>query len=295
MSGEEEPFETMEEIKEPLDKDGQKSNNKLILIIIIGSIIFLAILIGIILFFALRGSDEAEPPLIKQGEINCEYEISDIENEIQLINQNYQNKQKITMFIDNKEVPFTNIYKFTSKKKYNIKFNLNEKNLDLKNMFKNISSLVKVEMITNSGIIINDIEGAFEDCDNLLELKIKGFNIDNAISFNKFLDNTKKLNTIEMSEINMNNVDDFSYMFANSNANTIKLNFNTSQLKNMSHMFYNCAKLTSLDISLNTSLVEDMSSMFAYCFSLDKLNLSNFDTKSLKNMFQMFYLCMSLK
>ena len=243
MSGEE-PFENMEELKEPLDKDEKKSNKKLILTVIIVSILFLLILIGIILFFVLRGSDQPEsnetkPPLIKQDEIICEYEISDIENEIQLINQNYQNKQNITMFIDNKEVPFTNIYKFTSKKKYNIKFNLNEKNLDLKNMFKNISSLVKVEMSTSSGIIINDIEGAFEDCDNLLELKIKGFNIDNDISFNKFLDNTQKINTIEMSEINMNNVENFSYMFANSNANTIKLNIKNSQLKNMSHRILN--------------------------------------------------------
>ena len=55
-------------------------------------------------------------------------------------------------------------------------------------------------------------------------------------------------------------------------------------------MFYNCSKLTSLDLSnLNTKNVTNMSGMFSTCSSLTSLDLSNFNTNNVTNMWRMFY------
>ena len=69
----------------------------------------------------------------------------------------------------------------------------------------------------------------------------------------------------------------------------------TSEVTNMSYMFYNCRSLTSLDVSkLDTSNVTNMTWMFAECSSLTSLDVSKFDTSKVTNMSYMFYNCRSL-
>ena len=76
----------------------------------------------------------------------------------------------------------------------------------------------------------------------------------------------------------------------NSNLNSLDLHgFDTSNVTNMSEMFYNCINLTSLDLSsFDTSNVTDMSGMFHNCFSLTSLDLSSFDTSNVTDMSAMF-------
>ena len=116
---------------------------------------------------------------------------------------------------------------------------------------------------------------------------------------------------------------DSSYMFNPfSKLTTIEnLNFlDTSQVTNMSGMFYNCYRLTSLDVSefntsnvtsmsymfagyrltsldvsgFNTSKVTNMSDMFAGCSWLTSLNVSSFDTSNVTSMGSMFEDCSEL-
>ena len=71
--------------------------------------------------------------------------------------------------------------------------------------------------------------------------------------------------------------------------------FNTSNVANMSSMFYGCSSLTSLDLSsFNTLNVTNMSSMFYICSSLTSLNLSSFNTLNVTNISSMFGGCSSL-
>ena len=66
-------------------------------------------------------------------------------------------------------------------------------------------------------------------------------------------------------------------------------NFDTSNVTDMSFMFYNCRSLTSLDLSnCDTSSVINMGSMFGGVTSLTTLDLSNFDTSKVTNMAAMF-------
>ena len=72
-------------------------------------------------------------------------------------------------------------------------------------------------------------------------------------------------------------------------------NLNTSEVTDMSEMFYGCSSLTSLDLSnFNTSKVTDMSEMFSRCSGLTSLNLSNFNTFSVTDMRRMFSDCSGL-
>ena len=58
----------------------------------------------------------------------------------------------------------------------------------------------------------------------------------------------------------------------------------------MSLMFYNCKKLTSLDVSqFNTSKVTSMNLLFSGCTGLTSLDLSSFNTTQVNTMYNMFY------
>ena len=92
-------------------------------------------------------------------------------------------------------------------------------------------------------------------------------------------------------------VTDMSYLFSDcGKLTTLDLsNFNTSNVTNMWFMFSRCEKLTTLNVSnFNTSNVTDMSSMFAFCSNLPTLDLSSFNTSNVTNMKEMFYFCSEL-
>ena len=71
--------------------------------------------------------------------------------------------------------------------------------------------------------------------------------------------------------------------------------FDTSNVTDMSDMFYNCSGLTSLDLSpLDTSNVTSMGSMFEGCSGLTSLDLSPLDTSNVTDMWSMFDGCSGL-
>jgi len=94
------------------------------------------------------------------------------------------------------------------------------------------------------------------------------------------------------SSFNTSNVTNMSSMFYDCRrvTNLEVSNFNTSNVTNMRGMFCYCRGLTSLDVSnFNTLNVTDMSSMFSYCSGLTSLDVSNFNTSNVTNMSRMFY------
>ena len=73
--------------------------------------------------------------------------------------------------------------------------------------------------------------------------------------------------------------EDCSYLFSSSMYEIKLSNLDTSNVTNMSHMFYQCNNLEELDLSeFDTSNVTDMSYMFYDCTVLEELDVSNFDT-----------------
>lgn len=92
---------------------------------------------------------------------------------------------------------------------------------------------------------------------------------------------------------------DCSYWFCECE-NLVKINgmrdyLNTTKVSSMSHMFYSCKNLTSIDVSgFNTTNVTDMSRMFQYCENIESLDIGNFNTTNVLDMDGMFLDCRHL-
>ena len=71
-------------------------------------------------------------------------------------------------------------------------------------------------------------------------------------------------------------------------------NLNTSNVTDMSLMFYPCSNLTYINTNFDTSEVTNMYAMFSSCTSLTSLDLSNFDTSNVMSVERMFYECSKL-
>ena len=108
----------------------------------------------------------------------------------------------------------------------------------------------------------------------------------------------RQLTNIENLEyLYTNEVTDMSYMFYNCNKLTTLdvSNFDTSNVTTMRYMFGDCKNLTTLDVSnFDTSKITNMCCMFSSCSNLTTLDVSNFDTSSVTDISSMFSSCESL-
>ncbi len=117
------------------------------------------------------------------------------------------------------------------------------------------------------------------------------------VSENLFREYTNCTIINNLTMLDTSNVTDMSYMFYNcSQLTSLDVSkFDTSKVINMSWMFYYCSNLTSLNLSsFNTSNVTTMHNMFAFCRNLTSLDVSKFDTSNVTNMVSMFADCSKL-
>ena len=144
-----------------------------------------------------------------------------------------------------------------------------------------------------------NINGLFDSIDTNVEIKILG-------SGNKLMNinymfyvckNLKKI-TFNQTCFKTSNVTNMTGMFYGcSSLERLNLNnFDTSNVTNMNGMFEGCSSLKKLNLSsFNTNNVTNMSDMFYGCSSLEELNLNNFNTNKVTDMSCMFMRCSSLK
>ena len=100
-----------------------------------------------------------------------------------------------------------------------------------------------------------------------------------------------------MSGFNTQNVTSMADMFFNCNKlSTLDVSgFNTQNVTSMAYIFCNCNKLSTLDVSgFNTQNVTNMNSMFCNCEALTSLDVSGFNTQNVADMRSMFYNCSKL-
>ncbi|EMF0260758.1 BspA family leucine-rich repeat surface protein [Enterococcus hirae] len=106
---------------------------------------------------------------------------------------------------------------------------------------------------------------------------------------NKDLTNVTEIEGL--SQLDTSNVTDMSYMFFGMSSVTglDVSSFDTSNVTNMHSMFNFVSSLTSLDVSnFDTSNVTDMGYMFNFVSSLTSLDVSSFDTSKVTDMGNMF-------
>ena len=103
--------------------------------------------------------------------------------------------------------------------------------------------------------------------------------------------------SIDTSSFDTSNVTNMSSMFfgCSSLTDIDVTKFDTSNVTNMSGMFASCSRITDIDVTkFDTSNVTNMSGMFASCSSLTDIDVTEFDTSNVTNMGGMFVSCSSL-
>ena len=128
---------------------------------------------------------------------------------------------------------------------------------------------------------------------------IQGINIESGTHLSAYVE-VKDVNKVKLRyfiyHANASNISINNGLFQDSQATKIVILRCGNNVTDMSYMFYNCSKLTELDLSsLKTNNVTNMSCMFSDCINLLKLDLSNFNTNNVTNMRCMFLKCSSLK
>ena len=129
------------------------------------------------------------------------------------------------------------------------------------------------------------------------EIAFVGGNIKAPYSSGGLFERLSALTSINFSAFSTSNVTNMSRMFFFcKNLTSLDLSkFSTSNVTNMYSMFIDCNNLTSLDLSkFNTSKVTHINFMFQGCESLTSLDLSNFDTSNVFRMEAMFNNCKAL-
>ena len=196
----------------------------------------------------------------------------------------------------------------------------------LDELFKDCTSFKTIDLSGIDTSAVDNMSGMFANCANLQNItfdekengKFKHFNTSNVEDMSSMFENCVKLESLNLASIDTHKVESMSRMFKGCEVLTEIvldsekvtdeedprfgkfLNFNTSNVTDMSYMF--CGRkveapnvkptamsLTTLDVSgLDTSSVEDMSYMFYMCWQLSTLDVSGFKTSNVTNMSNMF-------
>ena len=172
--------------------------------------------------------------------------------------------------------------------------------------FKKITSINSEAIDLNRIVMVNNKQTVINLC-SLLGIKIRtiknvifeeSFNTYTPTSLKEFFSDCTGLNEITgLKYLNTAEVTDMSHMFWNCrNLSSLDLtNFNTTKVENMFGMFNGCENLSSLVISnFNTANVTDMSNMFDLCKNLSSLDIPNFNTANVTDMSYMFDTCQKL-
>ena len=123
------------------------------------------------------------------GSITCIYNIQNIAKATKLLGNEFEVKSLFDLYIDGKKVQYSKEIKFNSLGKHKIEIKLYEK-LNMDNMFKNIKDLISIEMKSEKDCPITSMISTFENCNQLTEFKIDGFNVEQVKSTNKMFYNT---------------------------------------------------------------------------------------------------------
>ena len=196
---------------------------------------------------------------------------------------------------------------------------------DMKYMFSDCSNLTSLDLSSfNTGNVV-DMQYMFNNCAKLTSLDLSNFNTAKVTNMKYMFNGCTALTSLDVSNFNTANVENMVWMFKQctaltslnlnsfdssnllyiysmfsgcSNLQSLSFgnNFNISKVKDMEFVFYNCSKLTSLDLSsFNTANVIDMHNLFNGCSELTSLTLSsNFKTDKVTTMEYMFNDCSKL-
>ena len=251
-----------------------KNSSKKNIIIAVITLIAIAAIIALILVIVLRkSSDDSEDKLVT-GIISCVYDISSNMTETKILGDEFHKTSELNIYINGNKIKFSKVYKFPIYGINKVEFKLYN-SINMSYMFKGVSSLKSVEMISSNNEKIVSMLSTFENCINFESILISGFSANELKTMKKSFYKTN-LKSIDLINFNTNNLEDISYMFASTSLEEFEFpNINTENVVDMSYLFCNCTSLKRLNISkINTSKAENLSHMYEGCKSIASLDLT---------------------
>ena len=110
----------------------------------------------------------------------------------------------------------------------------------------------------------------------------------------KIINDSFEKGVYDLNFIDTSKITDMSWLFENVKHNFDVSDWDVSNVKDMTGMFY-CCKNFDCDLSnWDVSNVTDMTSMFGYCNKFD-CDLSNWDVSNVTDMYSMFTMCKNFK
>ena len=209
---------------------------------------------------------------------------------------------------------FNNIETFNINKRFkyeNILQNINCKEVKFINSnLSDIKNITEIFRFNNSDIIdfqglkntqnIKDMSAMFYVNKNLKEIKhFNNINTENCETFEILFFCCDSLETIDISHFNLKKCKSLNGVFDNcTGLKEIKgLDIiDTSNVEDMSFMFYCCYSLKSIDIShLNTSNCKNISNLFDSCYILEEvIGLENLNIENIENNSDIFENCLKI-
>ena len=277
---------------------GEKNTKKkrIIVAIIFGGL--LVVLFVVLITFHTTGIIVNKDILI--GEINCIYDVQTKSQNTKIFGNEFKiNKnanENFQMYIDGENIKYSKEYQFESIGIHNLQIKLyNDLELNMDYMFKDIKDLISIEMKSENKCKITSMISAFENCENLNNFTLNGYDASELKSMKKLFYKSG-ISTYSFKSFNTIKLEDISYMFAFSSINELSLSdINTNQVTDISHLLEGCSSILNFNLSsIDTSNVQDISYLFSSLFSIENLDLSNFKTNKIKNMSHLFFDCISL-
>ena len=174
------------------------------------------------------------------GTINCTYNIRTIKDYVKLIGNNFELYSQFDMYLDNRYIESSHIYEIKTLGKHEVIFLLYQ-DLNMDYLFEGVEDLIYVDMKSNNNCRITSMRHTFEEEYNLYQFNITGFSGDKIRTMENLFNYAIRLYYCSFNNFDTKNLEDISYMFARTNITNSPLNdLNTSKVKFMSHLFYNC-------------------------------------------------------
>lgn len=132
----------------------------------------------------------------------------------------------------------------------------------------------------------------------LTELDVSAWDVSNVVDMSYMFCGCRGIRKLDVSRWDVSKVVSMEYMLSDTSLNSFDANswkLNTDNAVSMSHMFYGCDKLLTVEIAdWDVSGVTDMSAMFLQCETLQNCDLSKWNLSGVTNMNQMFRQCKNL-
>ncbi len=166
-------------------------------------------------------------------------------------------------------------------------------------VFYGCNKLESVNFSNNDFSNVTNVDSMFFGCYALEDVSFAGTKF-SSLESSAYMFASSSVSEIDFTDADTSALKTTSYMFANYDGKYVSnainfINFDTSNVTDMSFMFYNAQDLTTINLSdLNTSNVKYMNSMFYKCNDLTAATLNGLVTSATVNLEGMFKGCTKL-